>query len=377
MIYFRSLKETLERALFRQRKIILLYGARQTGKTTLVNGIISGLPFRTLSLNADELRYIETLSSRDLNRLKLLTEGYELLFIDEAQRIPDAGINLKILHDSVPELKIIVTGSSSLELASMTDEPLTGRLDSYVLYPLSWMELKKSFNSYELRSRLDEFLRFGSYPEILNTGNEVEKQKQLMELTTSYLFKDIFELSGIRHPRKLYDLLRLLAFQVGSQVSMTELGTALSMSKETVASYIELLERSFVLFRLGGFSRNLRKEVTRMDKFYFFDLGIRNAIINNFSPLKLRNDAGQLWENFVIMERVKFLNYSGKHANMYYWRTYTGAEIDFVEESGGILSAYEIKYGDRTAEKPSSWGNTYPDGRFSVINSENFHDFIS
>ncbi len=273
MDYSRSLKDHLERALLKSHKITLLYGARQTGKTTLINEVIKGLPYRSLSINADEIRFIDTLSSRDLNRMKLLVEGYDLLFIDEAQRIPDAGINIKILHDGMPNLKIIISGSSSLELANKTKEPLTGRLDSYVLYPMAWNELKNDYNSFELTSKLDEFLVYGSYPDILNIGNSLEKQKQLIELSSSYLFKDILELSNIRHSRKLVDLLRLLSFQVGSQVSLTELGSSLGMSKETVASYIDLLEKSFVLFRLGGYS-------------------------NNFSPLNMRNDTGQRWENY-------------------------------------------------------------------------------
>ena len=377
MIYSRSLKDHLVKALLQSDKIILLYGARQTGKTTLINEIIKGLPYRSLSINADEIRFTDTLSSRDLNRMKLLVEGYDLLFIDEAQRIPDAGINIKILHDGMPKLKIIISGSSSLELVNKTKEPLTGRLDSYVLFPIAWSELNNDFNSFELTSKLYEFLIYGSYPDILNAVNSLEKQKQLIELSSSYLFKDILELSNIRHSRKLIDLLRLLSFQVGSQVSLTELGSSLGMSKETVASYIDLLEKSFVLFRLGGYSNNLRKEVTKMDKFYFYDTGIRNALINNFNPLNMRNDTGQLWENYLIMERVKFLRYSEIYANFYFWRTYSGVEIDLIEEREGKLFAFEIKYGNRSSKMPISWKKAYPDSEFTVINSENFLEFIS
>jgi predicted AAA+ superfamily ATPase len=377
MFFHRSLTGQLEKALLHSGKIILLYGARQTGKTTLINEVINQLPYRTLSINADEIRYLDALSSRDSHTFRLLTEGYDLLFIDEAQRIPDAGINLKILHDSLPELKIIITGSSSLELAGKTKEALTGRLESYLLYPVSWMELTGVFHEFELTSRLEEFLIFGTYPEILTTGNSEEKQKKLLELTSSYLFKDILELSGIRHSRKLINLLRLLSFQLGSQVSLSELGGSLGMSKETVGSYIDLLEKAFVLFRVGGFSRNLRKEVTKMDKYYFYDLGIRNAVINNFAPLHMRNDLGQLWENFLVMERVKYQHYSQKYVNLYYWRTYTGAEIDLIEEYGGTLNAYEFKYGEGTVKVPVSWSNTYPGASFSVIHSGNFRQFIS
>jgi len=376
-MYFRLLTDQLKKALIQPKKIILLYGARQTGKTTLINKLIQELPYKSLTINADEIRYIDILSSRDLNKMKLLVEGYELLFIDEAQRIPDAGINLKILHDGIPELRLIITGSSSLELVNRTKEPLTGRLNSFELYPISMVELKEDFNSFELDAKPDEIMIYGSYPDILNTGNSQEKQKQLIELSSSYLFKDIFELSNIRHSRKLVDLLRLLSFQIGSQVALTELSNSLGMSKETVASYIDLLEKSFVLFRLCGFSKNLRKEVTKMDKFYFYDLGIRNALINNFNPIGLRNDTGQLWENFIIMERVKFLRYSQKYTNMFFWRTYSRAEIDLIEESAGDLAAYEIKYGNKGVKIPPSWSKTYPESKFTTINSDNYLKFIT
>ncbi len=376
-MYFRLIKDQLKKALIQPRKIILLYGARQTGKTTLINDLIQELPYKSLTINADEIRYIDVLSSRDLNKFKLMVEGYELLFIDEAQRIPDAGINLKILHDGIPELRIIITGSSSLELVNRTKEPLTGRLNSFELYPISMGELRKDHNSFELGSKLEELMIFGSYPDILNTGNAQEKQKQLMELSSSYLFKDILELANIRHSRKLVDLLRLLSFQIGSQVALTELSNSLGMSKETVASYIDLLEKSFVLFRLRGFSKNLRKEVTKMDKFYFYDLGIRNALINNFNPIGLRNDTGHLWENFIILERVKFLRYSQKYTNMFFWRTYSGAEIDLIEESEGLLSAYEIKYKQKNSKIPPSWSKTYQESKFKTINSENYLEFIT
>jgi len=231
----------------------------------------------------------------------MLTDGYELLFIDEAQRIDDIGINLKILHDNLPGLKIIASGSSSLELANLTKEPLTGRVETYVLHPVAWGELLGQYTQFELRSRLEEFMIYGSHPEIFSMTNAEKKQKQLLELYSSYLYKDVLELSNIRHSRKLADLLRLLAFQIGSQVSLNELGASLQMIKETVASYIDLLEKFFILIRLRGFSKNLRKEITKMDKLYFSDLGIRNALINNFNSFTIRNDHGQLWENCMPM----------------------------------------------------------------------------
>lgn len=375
-VYYRALKNKIKDAILRSDKVILLYGARQTGKTTLIKGILKELSLHSLIINADEIRYIDVLSSRDLNKMKLLVKGYDLLFIDEAQRVPEIGINIKILHDSLPGLKIILTGSSSLELANQTKEPLTGRLDSYILYPMAWIELLQHYSAFDLSSNIEEFLMYGSYPETLQIENGTQKQKYLLELSSSYLFKDILELSSIRHSRKIVDLLRMLAFQTGSQVSMTEVGSSLGMSKDTVSTYIDLLEKSFVLFRLSGFSRNLRKEVTKMDKFYFYDLGIRNALINNFNPLSLRNDQGTLWENYLIMERVKRAAYLQKFTNFYFWRTYSGAELDLVEERDGSLFAFEIKFGKKKPKVPAYWSSTYPEADFQFINSKNFMDFI-
>ena len=372
----RALYNRLKEALIHSKKVILLYGARQTGKTTLVSQIIKDLPYRSITVNADEIRYHDVLSSRDLNKMKMLTDGYELLFIDEAQRIDDIGINLKILHDNLPDLKIIASGSSSLELANRTKEPLTGRVESYALHPVAWGELSSQHTLFELRSRLEEFMIYGSYPEIFSITNAEKKQKHLLELRSSYLYKDVLELSNIRHSRKLADLLRLLAFQIGSQVSLNELGASLQMSKETVASYIDLLEKSFILIRLRGFSRNLRKEITKMDKFYFSDLGIRNALINNFNSIKMRNDHGQLWENYLITERIKHQSYTDIFSNNYFWRTYTGAEIDWIEERQGKLYAYELKYGKKSIKIPTSWKENYPDSEYQTVNLDNYHDFI-
>jgi predicted AAA+ superfamily ATPase len=358
-------------------KVVVLFGARQTGKTTLINRLTEKLSLKILAINADELRYLDILSSRDVSKMKLLVEGYDILYIDEAQRIPDAGINLKILYDNFPGLKIILTGSSSLELASKTKEALTGRTISYNLYPLSWQELEDQYKLVEMESRLEEFLIYGSYPDIVTTPGASMKQRKLRELTSSYLYKDILELTSIRNSRKIADLLRLIAFQAGSQVSTTELASSLQMSKETVASYIDLLEKSFVLFRLQGFSRNLRKEVTKMDKLFFFDLGIRNALINNFNPLYLRQDSGQLWENYMLIERLKYLSNNDITANLFFWRTYSGTEIDLIEEKEGSLYAYEFKYGTKISKEPSPWAKAYPGSSFKTINTKNFRSLIS
>lgn len=373
----RSLEGILKKRLLESNKIVIVYGPRQVGKTTLINKLLEDLPLKTLYINADEKKYIDYLSSRDRAKLSLLVEGYQLLFIDEAQRVPDIGINLKILHDSFPDLKVIATGSSSLELADKTQEALTGRTWTFQLFPIAFDELRQIENVVELKSKIEEFLLFGLYPEVFAYKNQQDKITYLRELTHSYLFKDILALSAIKHANKLDDLLRLLAFQIGSQVSLNELGSQLGMSKETVASYLDLLEKTFVIFRLGGFSRNLRKEVVKSAKYYFYDLGVRNTLIDNFKTLNLRNDVGQLWENFIISERLKFLNNHQKFARSYFWRTYSGSEIDYVEEMNGDLTGVEIKWSQKSVKPPRSWKTAYPDASFKCINPENFIEFIS
>ena len=308
--------------------------------------------------------------------MKLLVEGYELLFIDEAQRIPDVDINLKLLHDSLPQLKIVATGSSSFDLANQVKEPLTGRTWTFTLFPVALRELSDQYNAFELQQKLPEYLVYGTYPEIFSLPNRKDKIQYLNELCSSYLYKDILEISSIRHTSKINDLLRLLAFQVGSQVSLSELGASLSMSKETVISYLNLLEQSFIIFRLPGFSRNLRKEVTKMDKIYFYDLGIRNTIINQLNALDQRDDAGLLWENMMIVERKKKLAYDSIYGGSYFWRTYTGAELDYVEERDGQLYGYEFEYGKRKAKAPRSWLDTYTNASYQCVNPDNFHSFV-
>ncbi len=372
----RLLKDQIKERLFSSDKIIVLYGSRQAGKTTLVKELLKELPFKTLSVNADRREFTDVLSSRDLGRLQRLVAGYELLFIDEAQRIPNIGINLKILHDELPKLKIIATGSSSFELANTVREPLTGRTWTYTLYPIAYSELAANHNTFELGLRLEEFLIFGMYPEVFSFSASEEKILYLKELSNAYLYKDILELADIRNSRAIYDLLRLLAYQLGSTVSMNELGSQLGMSKDTVHRYIDLLEKAFVLFRLSGFSRNLRKEVVKMDKIFFFDLGIRNAVIDNFDELPGRADVGQLWENFLAVERLKTMAYYRRFANRYFWRTYTGAELDYVEERGGQLYGFEFKWGKKGAKAPKSWLETYPEASFQGINRDNYHEFL-
>lgn len=372
----RTLTNTIITKLKTSDKGIIIFGARQVGKTTLVNDIIAHLKLKTLTVNADQSRYLGVLSSRDLSKITDIVAGYELLFIDEAQRISEIGINLKIILDNIKKLKVIVTGSSSLDLASKISEPLTGRVWTYKLYPISFLELRRNLNHFELDAGLEERLVYGSYPEIFSATGHIQKKEYLTILSDAYLYKDLLELGGLKNSTKIRDLLKLLAFQTGSLVSLSELGSNLGMSKDTVNRYIDFLEKSYVIFRLSGFSRNLRKEITKMDKIYFYDLGVRNIMIDNLKPLKDRNDIGQLWENFLIAERLKILSYTHRSRPMYFWRVYTGAEIDYVEETGGELYGYEFKWGNKTVKTPLGWLNAYPDAKFECINKNNYLDFI-
>ncbi|MEN8202303.1 MAG: ATP-binding protein [Bacteroidota bacterium] len=371
----RYLRERIVNELIKGQKLVVLYGARQTGKTSLLTSIINELHYKTVRVNADQARYQEVFSGRDLKKMKDLVDGYELLFIDEGQKIPDLGIHLKILHDELPSLRVVVTGSSSFGLATKLWEPMTGRKRVYTLFPLSQEELGLMHNSFELKDRLGDFLIFGSYPEVLTQSNRDDKFEALREIGESYLMKDIIEIGQIRYVQKAYQLLRLLAFQIGSEVSIHELSQSIKLNQDTVESYISLFEKSFVLFRLGGFSRNLRNEIKKSSKIYFWDTGIRNYLIGNMNRLNQRDDHGALFENFVIAERQKWLSNHRSLSNAYFWRLYTGAEIDYVEENQGVLAGYEIKWGQGKLRVPKSWTDTYK-ADVHLVNRENYLDFV-
>lgn len=359
------------------RKIVILYGQRQVGKTTLAQHIFQQLEGKkVLHINADFNPHTEIFSSRDYDKLRLFVSGYDYLFIDEAQRIPDIGINLKILYDNFPELRILVTGSSSLDLADRIHEPLTGRTWTFRLHPFSAEELVAAYSPLDYHNRLEEWLLYGHYPGVLELENRQDKARFLYELTSAYLYKDVLELSGIRHSGKLRDLLRLLAFQIGSEVSYNELGRQLGLDTATVQRYVDLLEKAFVIQTVSGYSRNLRKEISKKQKIYFQDLGVRNALIERFTPLSRREDTGALWENYLFLERAKLLDNHGIRAGRYFWRLHTGAELDYVEEMDGALTGYEFKYSNKTAKMPASWSEVYPDARFQTINRENWLPFV-
>ena len=374
----RILSETILSRIQKPGKVIILYGARQVGKTTLIQEMLKQQSARVLEISADQVQYHDILSSRNLDKMKGLVAGYDILFIDEAQRIPDIGINLKILYEGIPELRIIVTGSSSLDLAHQIKEPLTGRTWTYKLYPVSAAEWQThaGLNTYELQQKIPDWLRYGLYPEVLTLDNHEDKRQYLNELTSSYLYKDILEIGNIRYPQKIRQLLSLLAYQLGNLVSIQELANTLQINRETILHYIDLLEKSFVIFTLGPYSRNLRKEITSKNKIYFYDLGIRNALIENFSPIDLRPDLGALWENYLLMERKKKMEYSRSYPNMYFWRTYSGAEVDFVEEKDGLVTGYEFKWQSKSSSAPKAWMDKYGQESWKVIDKENFGEFV-
>ncbi|KKU02725.1 MAG: AAA ATPase [Candidatus Amesbacteria bacterium GW2011_GWA2_47_70] len=373
----RILEPVIIKTLNEVQKSVIIYGSRQVGKTTLANELMGVLGGKPLVLNGDQRgAWWEALTSRELPKIKLLVSGYDVLLVDEAQRIPEIGLSLKIIIDNFRELKVIVTGSSSLDLASKISEPLTGRAYTYKLWPISTGELGQFKTPFELGEELEERLIFGSYPRIFSIESFEGKIEYLRNLLDANLYKDLLEFGDIRNSVKIRDLLKLLAFQIGSQVSLTELASALELSRVTVDRYIDLLEKSFIIFRLGGFSRNLRKEVSKMDKIYFYDLGVRNVLIDNLKPLKDRNDRGQLWENFLVVERIKKLGYAGEIYSHYYWRLSSGAEFDLVEEKGGKLTGFEFKSSQRTVRAPKSWLETYTGSDFQVINRDNWLEFV-
>lgn len=371
----RYLRKSIQDELIKGQKLVVLYGARQTGKTSLLVKITEELPYRTVRVNADQTKYQEVFSGQDLKKMQDLVEGYELLFIDEGQKIPDLGIHLKILHDETPSLRIVVTGSSSFDLATKLGEPMTGRKRVFTLFPLSQEEMASLYNPFELKEHLSDFMIFGSYPEVLIQSNRDDRFEALREISDSYLMKDIIEISQIRHVQKAYQLLKLLAFQIGSEVSIHELSQSLKLNHETVESYIGLFEKAFVIFRLGGFSRNLRNEIKKSSKIYFWDTGIRNYLIGNMNRRDQRNDLGALFENFLIAERQKWLYNHRSLSNSYFWRLYTGAEIDYVEENQGELTAFEIKWGQGKIRAPKSWIETYK-ADVKLLNQKNYLDFI-
>lgn len=357
-------------------RALIIFGPRRVGKTTLLKDFLSTTKLKSKLDSGDNINIQHILGSQDFEQIKEYAAGYELIAIDEAQRIPSVGLGLKILVDQVPGIRVIATGSSSFELSGQVGEPLTGRKTTLTLYPIAELELASHYNWSELGQQLHERLVYGAYPEVITASSHTEKARILEELVHSYLLKDILELERVKGSKILLDLLRLIAYQVGSEVSLPELGSKIGADTKTVARYLDLFEKSFVLLNLRGFSRNLRKEITKKSKYYFYDLGIRNAIISNFNPIGARDDVGALWENFCIIERLKMRAYRNIYANQYFWRTWDRKEVDLIEERGGKLFGYECKYAGQGEKNKAAWLDTYPEASFEVITSTSYLDFV-
>lgn len=357
-------------------KVVVIYGARRTGKTTLLKEFLKGEKQPYLFVSGEDITVQGYLASQSIEKLKSFIGGNRLLIVDEAQKVQNIGLNLKLIVDHIDGMRVVATGSSSFDLARSVGEPLTGRKSTLLQYPLAQMEIGAVEQRHETTARLDGRMVYGSYPEVVLLPDNRQKEEYLREIVSSYLYKDILELEGIRKSAKIGRLLQLLAFQIGKEVSYTELGTGLGMSKNTVEHYLDLLEKAFVVQKLGGFSRNLRNEITKNSRYYFIDNGIRNALINNFNSVELRNDTGELWENYLVMERIKRQEYLRLSTGNYFWRTYTKKELDLVEDHNGRLSGYEIKWGKAKPRPPKEWVNGYPEATWQLINRENYLDFI-
>lgn len=377
-MYKRLIKDQIIGKFF-QGKIIILTGARQVGKTTLSLEIIKKFDFKNkaLILNCDNPTDRELLSNKDLDFLKKVIGKAKIVFIDEGQKVETIGQTLKLLVDYYKkEKQILVTGSSSFNLLSKTQEALTGRKYVFHLFGLSLEEIFTDKNMFFVLKELENFLIFGNYPEVVQKTSFDEKREVLKEISNSSLFKDILEFQQIKNSNIISDLLKALALQIGSEVSYTELANLLRIDKNTVEKYVDLLEKSYIIFRLSPYATNKRKEISKLRKIYFYDMGIRNAIINNFNFLKDRNDAGQLWENFILLERIKFQNYHKIYANNYFWRSYDGAEVDLVEEREGKLFGYEFKWNEKRKKKiPQLW-KKYPQSYYETISPQKIDNFV-
>ncbi len=375
------LKRTITESVIKNikpNKVLVLLGSRRTGKTVLLKTILKSLNEKHLFLDGDDFTTLNLFQPQTIENYKSLLGNTKLLCIDEAQQIPEIGKALKLMVDHIPDIKIIITGSSAFDLSNKIGEPLTGRKTTFYLFPFSQTEYNQNETIVETSGRLNERLILGNYPELFQLNDRNDKVRYLSELISSYLFKDILRFEGIRSADKIINLLKLIAFQIGKEVSLHELGRQLGMHKNTVDKYLELLSKTFVIFSVNAFSRNLRNEISKSKRWYFYDNGIRNVLIENVNDLSLRNDVGELWENYIISERIKFQNNTNMLVSNYFWRTYQQQEIDWIEEREGSLFAYEIKWNPNKKVKiPSGWKSAYPDSWFEAITPGNYLNWIT
>lgn len=362
---------------FQPNKVVVIYGPRRVGKTTLLHQLEKHINEPILWLNGENLDSQSWLSSRSLDKLTAGIGNFRAIIIDEAQHVEKIGINLKIMVDSIPGIRIIATGSSSFDLAHQVGEPLVGRKWQYTLYPIAQLELAPKETPFESNLKLESRLIYGSYPEVITSEGYRDKQAVLESIVDGALFKDVFMLEGVKKPTKIVQLAKALALQIGNQVSLTQLSNILNINLATVERYLDLLEKTFIIIRVSGFRRNLRTELTKTCRYYFWDNGVRNALINNFNQLDVRSDTGQLWENYIFIERMKKRDYQHIMSNIYFWRTHDRQEIDLVEERNGKLYGIEIKWSPKKVRPPHNWLATYPNAEFTTISKENYLEFIA
>ena len=374
-MYKRDLQSVIQERCF-QGKAIILLGARQVGKTTLLKKIIQEQHVDALYLNCDEPQTISALTNCNLKELRMIVGANKFVVIDEAQKVDNIGLTLKLIVDNMPDVQVVATGSSAFELRNCLNEPLTGRKFEYQMFPISSNEIYQSSGYIDLKGALETRLIYGSYPDILNHANDA--RELLRMLTDSYLYKDILATDNLRKPDVLDKLLRALAFQVGCEVSYNELAQIVGTDSKTVERYIELLEKCYIIFRLHGLSRNLRNELKKAKKIYFYDNGVRNAVIQQFAPLDIRNDAGALWENFFISERIKHNHYQQNYCNTFFWRTKSQLEIDYIEEQNGQMTAFEMKWNPKKSNTsiPETFLNAYDVKETVVITPDNYLDYL-
>lgn len=378
MNYIERSLEKLIKEYLQPNKVVIILGARRVGKTELIKHLLEEIDEKAMILNGEDQDVHLALQDRSVRNYKQLLNTTKLLVIDEAQAIPEIGLKLKLMVDSIEGLKILVTGSSVFDLDNQLGEPLVGRSYTFKLFPLAQMELAAREDYMETRGSLNNRLIYGGYPELVHLPTNDKKESYLKEQVNSYLLKDILAFEGVRKQAKIVALLRLIAFRVGSEISMESIGKDLDLNKSTVERYLDLLSKVFIIYNVRGFSRNLDNEITKKSKWYFYDNGVRNALINNFNPMELRDDHGKLWENYIISERLKFQEYSQIHSSNFFWRTHTQQEIDWIEDRSGQLYAYEFKWGSNKKTKiPALWSKAYPDASFETIHPNNYLDFIT